>query len=40
MRKPFRSQNRAVTAAFFIAPVVPGVSIPQLEDQGIVLGQL
>jgi hypothetical protein len=28
MRKPFRSQNRAVTAAFFIAPVVPGVFIP------------
>ena len=28
MRKPFRSQNAAVTAAFFIAPLVPGILIP------------
>jgi hypothetical protein len=28
MRKPFRSQNAAVTAAFFIAPPEPGVFIP------------
>jgi hypothetical protein len=28
MRKPFKSQNAAVTAAFFIAPVVPSIFIP------------
>jgi hypothetical protein len=28
MRKPFRTQNAAVTAAFFIAPVVPALSMP------------
>jgi hypothetical protein len=28
MRKPFRSQNAAVTAAFFIAPLLPSIFIP------------
>jgi hypothetical protein len=28
MRKRFRTQNAAVTAAFFIAPVCPGIFIP------------
>jgi hypothetical protein len=28
MRKPFTSQNAAVTAAFFIAPTLPGIFIP------------
>jgi hypothetical protein len=28
MRKPFRTQNAAVTAAFFIAPVLPSLLIP------------
>jgi hypothetical protein len=28
MRKPFRTQNAAVTAAFFIAPVIPTMFIP------------
>lgn len=28
MRKIFKSQNRAVTAAFFIAPLVPSMLIP------------
>jgi hypothetical protein len=28
MRKPFKSQNAAVTAAFFIAPLLPSIFIP------------
>ena len=28
MRRPFRSQNAAVTAAFFIAPLLPSIFIP------------
>jgi hypothetical protein len=28
MRKPFRTQNAAVTAAFFIAPLLPSIFIP------------
>ena len=28
MRKPFKSQNAAVTVAFFIAPLVPSIFIP------------
>jgi hypothetical protein len=28
MRKPFKSQNAAVTAAFFVAPLLPSVFIP------------
>jgi hypothetical protein len=28
MRKPFRTQNSAVTAAFFIAPLLPSIFIP------------
>ncbi len=32
MRKPFRSQNAAVTAAFFIAPLVPSVFLPLVRS--------
>jgi hypothetical protein len=28
MRKMFKTQNRAVTAAFFIAPIIPSIFIP------------
>jgi hypothetical protein len=28
MRKPFKNQNAAVTAAFFVAPIIPSVFIP------------